>query len=222
MATQSEARSREIDLNQAVTAGRVGEVSRLLRDGVDPNGLDDKSRNFKYAFTALCNAIQAAAHTVSRERVLIDEANQELFPGSAPADIAGERERSIEIVRLLLSAGANPNLRTFSRTPVSLAAQFGDKEIMQILLDAGANPSGECWSPLSTLPRTKGALAFYCNAIHIAADKGFADIVRLLLARGADISAREHSGRTALQIARERNHTEIVTILERHGQSLAQ
>jgi uncharacterized protein len=212
-------RSQEIDLNQAVLAGRVAEVSRLLKAGVNPNAFDDKSRNFKLAFTALCNAINAAAHTTSKVRAGIDEVNRALFPATAPADLKAERENSLEIIRLLLSAGADPNLRTFSRTPLSLAANFGDKEVVQVLLDAGANPSGECWSPFSKLRRPKGGLAFYCNALHIAAEKGFTDVARLLLAHGAEVSARDHSGMTALQVARQRHNSEVVDILEQHEQT---
>lgn len=214
-------RSLEIDLNQAILAGRVEEVSRLLRAGVDPNAVDDKSRNFRYAFTALCNAVNAAAHTISKERADIDEVNRALNPEATPADLKAERERSLEIIRLLLSARADPNLRTFSRTPLSLAVHRGDKDVVKLLLDAGANPSGECWSPLSKLPRPKGGLAFYCNALHTAAERGFADIARLLLARGAEISARDHSGEMALQIAQHRHHDDVVSVLEQHEQASA-
>lgn len=212
-------RSQEIDLNQAVSAGRVDEVSRLLRAGVDPNSFDDKSRKFKYAFTALCNAIYAAAHTISEQRTAIADVNRELFPGLPPTDLKAERANGLEIIRLLLSAGADPNLRTFSRTPLSLAVHLGDKEAIRLLLDAGADPAGECWSPLSNLPRPKGGLAFYCNALHVAAEKGLADVVRLLLERRANISARDHSGKTAVEIAQVRHHNDVVRVLEQYEQA---
>lgn len=85
---------------------------------------------------------------------------------------------------------------------------------MKLLLDAGASPSGEAWSPLSKLPKPKGKLAFFWNAIHEAAHKGCADIVKLLIERGADPAALDHEGKTALQIAHERGHSDVVDYLE--------
>jgi ankyrin repeat protein len=220
MASKAKQRQAEIALHYAIRNQRVDEVRSLLRDGVDPNAFDDKSRNFKYAFTALCTAIDSAARTISPERAMIAEAARELFPGDTPADLKSERERSIEILRLLLSSGADPNLRTFSRTPLSLAVAKGDAEVVTVLLDAGARPVGECWSPFSKLPRPKGQLAFYANALHEAAAKGFTEIVRLLCSRGADTSARDHIGKTPLQIARKRGHADIIQILEQHERAI--
>jgi ankyrin repeat protein len=41
--------------------------------------------------------------------------------------------------------------------------------------------------------------------------------VRLLLDRGADPNAADHSGRTPLQMARQANSREIATMLEQSG-----
>jgi uncharacterized protein len=219
MASKQKQREAEIALHYAIRNLRVDEVRSLLAAGVDPNAFDDKSRNFRYAFTALCTAISAAAHTISEERRIIAEAGVELFPNSTPPDLRAERLAGLEILQLLLAAGADPNRPTLSRTPLSLAVNTGDVEVITLLLDAGANPAGEAWSPFSKLPRPKGGLAFCGNALHEAAEKGFTDVVRLLCSRGADVVARDHEGKTALQIAGERGHTEIVHFLEQFEHS---
>lgn len=220
MATKAKQRETEIALHYAIQNGRVDEVRKLLNDGVDPNAVGDKSRGFQYAFTALCAAISAAAHTISEPRALMAEAKRELFPDSPPADLQAERTASLEILHALLGAGAEPNRPTLSRTPLSLAVSTGDIEVVKLLLDAGANPAGEGWSPFSKLPRPKGGLAFYGNAIHEAAGKGFVEIVRLLSERGADVAAKDHEGKTAFEIARERGNADIVHLLEEHGKTL--
>lgn len=153
---------------------------------------------------------------------MIAEADREIFPDSPPADLKAERAASIEILTLLLAAGADPNRPTLSRTPLSLAAFEGDVEVTKLLLDAGASTTGEAWSALSKLPRPKGGLAFYGNAIHQAAEKGYLEIVKLLCSRGANRSAKNHEGRTALEVARERGHTDIVLFLERCEQTMAE
>ena len=66
----------------------------------------------------------------------------------------GGHPGTTECVRLLVEAGANPNVHTENRvnsetyggayvvgeTPLHLAAAFGDEEMIRLLLDAGADP----------------------------------------------------------------------------------
>jgi len=216
MASTIKQRQAELALHRAIGSGDVEETSRLLSEGVDPNCIGDSTLNFKYAFTALCAAIQSVRHAHTQPK--IDAASNEALPDMPvkKLDYAAYRANCIEIMKRLLAGGADPNRRTFSRTPLSLAAYAGDAEAVSLLLDAGASPAGECWSPFSDLPRPKGGLAFCNNAIHEATSKGYTDVVRVLCDRGADTSARDHQGKTALQIARKRGHKDIIHILERY------
>jgi hypothetical protein len=215
MASRKTQRKKELELECAIGRGDVGGTSRLLGEGVDPNSIGESSQNFKYAFTALCTAIRTVEWAHSQPKL------REAFPGVGivETDYAALRVNCIEIIRRLLAAGADPNRRTYSRTPLSLAAWAGDVEVVRILLDAGANPAGESWSPFSDMPRPKGGLAFCNNAIHAAANKGHAEVVKLLCSRGADWRARDNKGKTALDIARERGDTEIVNFLEQYEHS---
>ena len=209
-------REAEIALQYAITNGRIDEVKSLLAEGVDPNCFGEKSGNFKYAFTALCEAVAAAGREIATSTADFRAAVRELADLPPPTQEEADRDRktALEIIRILIAAGADPNMTTYSRTPVSLAACNKDFEVVKLLLDAGASPSGECWSPFSKLPKPKGKLAFFWNAIHEAAHKGSADIVKLLVERGADPGALDHEGKTALQIARERGHPDAVNYLE--------
>lgn len=53
--------------------------------------------------------------------------------------------------------------------------------------------------------------------LHYACWKNRGDTVELLLAKGADLNAREEKGKTLLSVAREEGHTEIVELLRKHG-----
>jgi len=200
MPSKANRRLSEIDLHYAIRNGRIKEVARLLREGVDPNALEDR----KFFYTALCTAISAAAMALWTR-------------GRVTKKAMGRRERSCEIIRLLLQAGADPNLRTLTRTPLNLAVHKADYEVTQLLLESGASPSGECWS-LPEMSRRKQGAAPCANAIHEAAEKGYDEIVRMLCEYGADLSARDDSGRTALQIAQD---PATVRILKRYGKKAA-
>lgn len=50
-----------------------------------------------------------------------------------------------------------------------------------------------------------------------AADKGHADVAKLLLDRGADINAKDNKGQTALKQAKEKGHIDVVNLLRQHG-----
>ena len=51
------------------------------------------------------------------------------------------------------------------------------------------------------------------SALHIAAQKGAADIVRLLLERGINASLRDKHNNTALMLAEKKKETEIINLL---------
>jgi hypothetical protein len=218
-------RESEIAMHLAIRNHRVDEVAQRLKDGASANAFDDTTllTGTPLALTALCTAVAAAAHAISPERAAVAEVNIALSPSLPPDDVEAERARSLQIIRLLLSSGADPNLPTLCRSPLSLAAAAGDGEVVEILLAAGADPAGPCWSPLSRLPGDKQRVGlaerpgFHSNAIHEAAQKGHVEVVRLLCEGGANPSARNHEGKTALDLAREKDHINVVRTLQRYA-----
>ena len=79
----------------------------------------------------------------------------------------------IELVRLLLDHGADPNIPHAEglSTPLHYAAIKGQAAIAALLLDHGANING--------VDRSGS------TALHLAAARGYIDVVRLLIARKA-------------------------------------
>ena len=119
-------------------------------------------------------------------------------------------QRHAEVVRYLLAHGASVNAKArFGQTPLTVAIlgtvfSYGPKgnrdETIQALLLSGAdvNLQGEfSWSPLMA-----------------AVLRGDADLLRLLISKGADLSAKDEEGKTALDYAEERDEREIRDMLK--------
>lgn len=158
-----------------------------------------------------------------------------------PAPILRDRLDAVDLVKLLLAKGANPNQRLkrgplkrhhdagstlgfgTGATPLMRAARTNDVSVMKALLDGGADP-------FLTLPdRT--------NALHIAAGLGYGGLrgegirivvptadgaveaLGLLLDRGMDVDAFNAAGNTALHGAVGRGDA-VVKFLASRGASL--
>lgn len=105
--------------------------------------------------------------------------------------IAAARAGNIATIRVLSSRGADPNLRDAavnSWTPLLHAVHKAQPKSITALLDAGANPDGV--DSYGTTP------------LMMAAGYGYTDIVKLLLARGANPRLSMHDGVTAIDLAR--------------------
>ena len=109
-----------------------------------------------------------------------------------------------EILQLLIRAGANVNASNdYGVTPLSLACLTGNAATVDALLKAGGDPEA----------RTSGE-----TALMTAARTGGVDVVNVLLAHGADISATEvKSGQTMLMTAVAEAHPAVAHVLLEHG-----
>ena len=87
----------------------------------------------------------------------------------------------LEIVKLLLDKGADPNAITKDNcTALQTAAERGYREIVELLLDKGANLDDRMGNGKT--------------ALHLAAENGRREIVELLLDRGANINNKTETG----------------------------
>lgn len=107
-----------------------------------------------------------------------------------------------EVVKLLVSHGANVNHTTVTNsTPLRAACFDGRLDIVRYLVENNANISI--------------ANKYDNTCLMIAAYKGHTDVVRYLLEQRADPNARAHCGATALHFAAEAGHVDIVKELIR-------
>ncbi len=144
------------------------------------------------------------------------------------------------MVELLLDNGADPNARArIGWTPMLVAAAKGRDAVIPILLEAGADPAetdAYGWTPLMRavssgyLQAVDAILASGradlqareesgATALHIAAGRGYAPIVRRLLEAGAEPGAADGEGRTPADVARLQGHGEAEALLRPRGRS---
>ena len=94
---------------------------------------------------------------------------------SHPPLYGASRNAHLDIVRMLLEHGADPNRATTGgATPLSAAAEHGRVEVVRLLLQKGAIADAACLD--GTTP------------LYMAAQEGHKEVVELLLARGADVN----------------------------------
>lgn len=143
--------------------------------------------------------------------------------------------RNIEQAKLLLDFGADPNVQNkYGDTPVQAAASSGNLEYLELLLAAGADaayvaPDGqdalyaalmggniECIERLMLLGGDINAQDHRGKTVlsHNAMVGDDVEMVKWLLAHGADKSIPDDGDRTPLEWARRNGHTEIVKLLE--------
>jgi ankyrin repeat protein/membrane protein CcdC involved in cytochrome C biogenesis len=192
----------ETPLMKTVSEGNLPAMRVLIDMGADVNAAD-RSGN-----TALMRVKEGNPDII---KLLIEKgANVSAMTveGRTPL-IAAASSGNVEAARLLLNAGAAVNQHIEDKlsggvnaSPLIAASFYGNKDMAQFLLDNGADMS------LTTSSKW--------TALHMAVNRGHADIVRLLLDRGIDTTAKDRNGKTALQASQDGQyrHADIRQMLE--------
>ena len=127
-----------------------------------------------------------------------------------------------EVMRVLLAKGANPDTQdSAGGSPLHFAAYSGQETVIRILLHNGAHVNARAKFRYSTI--RDGSLDFERRTapdrtpLHEAAHAGMNGAIRLLVDQGADTSAQDSNGWTALQRAAVRGYTDTVHLLMELG-----
>jgi len=185
-------------LHYAVHCGYEKLVDFLLRHGADPNAKDIGGNTplhisaFEGHPATIILPLELGSRSEEPEtymriaKLLIKsgaDVNMKNNGGRTPLHAAVLQNR-IDIVRLLLESGADPNARCRN---LYLAPPDG----------------GE----LALLPASE------VTPLHMAANGGYEDLVKLLLESGADPTARDSLGRTPAEVAEWSGHRELARLI---------
>lgn len=188
-------------LGQAARAGKLDLVDFLLAHGA---AID--ARNVAGA-TPLCIAAESDRAAVVHE-LLVKGGDPNLVGSNGVSPLAAAAfNGSPAIVADLIAYRADPNTADKTgKTAILYAAAKGFMPVVQILLDAGVNSKTAYGNQLTALMWAAG----YADGAGIDdAQK----VVKLLVERGAALDAADNRGRTALMIAAETGHPEMVNLL---------
>lgn len=192
----------------AVNTGSIPIIKVLLARDPDP---DIINLPFDRRGSALIVACMGRQPTEYLQFLLEAGADPNMDPDAAayPLALVASLYTDPAAVDVLLKHGARPE----GTGALACAAQKGNEDMVRSLLESGARPEAEA-----------KALCVYNTGspLHGAVGHGHVGVVELLLRYGADITAVDHTGLTAIDIAKQMDSdgvdvSNILEILGRHN-----
>jgi ankyrin repeat protein len=219
-------------LIRAVAEGHTAVVDILLDQGKVRIETEDENGKTALYYAVTENKPDTLKQLLLRKPNL--EVRDRNGGGYTPLHRAAQASQS-EITRLLLKAGADPNVheRNHRWTPLHEAASRGELEIVKEFLRHGADPDlleEHKWSPLRLAIQQShvDVAAFLLNTggvnidsldyidetpLHEGACRGHLEIVKELVQRGAVVDRIDHAGLTPLHFAAKDGNLEVVRFL---------
>jgi ankyrin repeat protein len=176
----------------AVVAGQTAHASALLTSGIADVNASSVDGRTALGWAAGLGWSSIAQLLIAHDASLYQDQSAQISPLEEAAAVG-----SLDTVRLLLEAGADPNFRGRDGwSALHWAAEESHFEVVQLLLEAGANVNAV--SSYGTAP------------LHCAANGGRVSIVNLLLQERADPLRITCHGWTALHHAAFMGHSHVV------------
>jgi ankyrin repeat protein len=206
----------------AIVNARFDTAAALLESGADPNRADQNG------MTALYAAVDM--HTLSPLM-------------GRPAPELTDSIDAVEMARVLLRRGANPNLQLKrpiigrhtafqgdgslgeGSTALARASKSADVAMIQVLLEGGADPTvaqkdGTTALMIAVAARGQRIYAGTASVGTQATEEDAIDAVKVLLGSAANVDAANANGQTALHNAAARGSDTIVRLLVEKGAKL--
>ncbi|KAM6955387.1 uncharacterized protein ankrd50l [Lycodopsis pacificus] len=187
-------------LSAALLEGHVEVAELLMRRGADTDVRDAEGRPLLYLLV-LEECLEKANLLMEKGGVPLESRDSE---GRTALHVASW-QGCIKMVDLLLKHGANPNAQdTEGRPPIHSVAWTGHAEVGHRLLETSGVIIDLACQQRAT-------------ALSIAAQQGHANIVAMLLERGANPNHMDKYGRSPVKVAGKHGHFSIVRLLESYG-----
>eukprot|EP00903_Cladosiphon_okamuranus_P020152 g18501.t1 len=154
-------------------------------------------------------AVRRCLHAVNAQLALGANPNERFLGGDTALHVAAVLGRD-KIVEVLVRSGGNVDARdSMGDTPLIKAVRFGHFPVAQTLISVGCDVGARAWMPLCY------------SALDTAAQKGHIDLLHLLVRNGADLSATDARGNTAMHIAAFHGKLESISALIDAGANVA-
>lgn len=177
-------------------AGNVDVVRLLLQQGAKVADID------QFGETPLTSAAKRGDAQVVEALI---KAGADLQAGGRAPLVWAAEEGNVETVACLLRNGAGKNQVHLNQALFSAAVR-GPVAAVQLLLERGGDPSA------------RAGFAGYTPLMGAAySELNSAEMVKLLLDKGADVKIQGANGETALSLAKKRGRTAVVELLEKAG-----
>ncbi len=194
-------------LIEYVWSQEFDKAKELVKSSVDVNYQDQSSGSTALMLACGYNFADMAKFLVQRGA----DVNLQDKLGQTALMIAAYR--SEELFNLLLSKGADIKVKdkegktALPHACVGVLSEEVPLAVVETLLNKGAD--------VNEAPDRGPAEGYTC--LMMAAGNNRSDLVSFLITRGADVNARAKDGKTALALAREEGHTEVVKLLKAAG-----
>ena len=209
-------------LHYAVCSGDCNKISQLLKEGADISYVNAthgsalhaavRLGNFDVVKLLFDNGIDVVIDAVTDSEYItpLYRNSTALFDAVTAYNtysyynVDGKRDKCLQVIRLLLERGANPNIQQKCKmTAVQWAAQAGAAEVVEVFLKFNANVNTK---------NNKGVTPLMSAVI-----SGVMETVCMLIEAGSDINAVAKGGGTALTYAVYYGHLDIAKYLIGNG-----
>jgi uncharacterized protein len=189
-------------LTKACFIGNIKKVTQLLNDSTDVNG---RGKSGSTPLTCAVEMPSGAAVGLLLSRGA--DPNLKGGSGDPPLVIAARTWRNVATMKLLLEKRADPNLAgQLDETPLILAARCGNAEVVTLLLAHGADVNKR--GNLESTPLIAACASDNPRRVRT---------VKALIDGGADVTAKDRWGFTALEAAKRNKNEELVKFLVECG-----
>ena len=202
---------KPLEIFSAIENGNLEMVRKLLEKGADPNLQDSNGRTLLH--TAVIEVQVDIVHElISKGAQVNTQDNSKQSPLLDAAELVDDVDDQKEvadleiIVKYLLKAGANPNVKdpdSDNKTPLHFAAQCNNTSMVHDLINHGAiidAKDNDQHTPL-----------------HFTAIFDVVEAAKVILQNGANPNLTNSKGETPLHLAAIRGDVEVTRLLLKHG-----